>query len=111
MDNEASMIYVHTFISKANSKFFHQKFTLTWDAGADANPYSTLFKACRCLFMSSKKAFKSYMIFKCVLAIWLHSLTVEISDVPFSGEVVSLSPRKLETIWTFFGMHRREKLR
>ena len=45
MDNEASMIYKYTFISKVNSKFFHQKFTLTWDADADANPYSTLFEA------------------------------------------------------------------
>ena len=41
------------------------------------------------------------MIFKCALAIWLRSLTVEISDVPRTGEVVSLPPRKLETIWTF----------
>ena len=43
------------------------------------------------------------MIFKCALAIWLRSLTVEISDVPCTGEVVSLLPRKLETInfWTF----------
>ena len=41
------------------------------------------------------------MIFKCALAIWLGSLTAEISDVPCTGEVVSLSPRKLETIWTF----------
>ena len=29
MDNEASMIYKYTFISKVNSKLFHQKFTLT----------------------------------------------------------------------------------
>ena len=44
---------------------------------------STCFKAYRCLFVSSKNAFKSYlMIFKCALAIWLRSLTVEISDVP-----------------------------
>ena len=41
------------------------------------------------------------MIFKCALAIWLRSLTVEISDVPCTGEVVSLPLRKLETIWTF----------
>ena len=43
---------------------------------------STCFKAYRCLFVSSKNAFKSYlMIFKCALAMWLRSLTVEISDV------------------------------
>ena len=30
------------------------------------------------------------MIFKCALAIWLCSLTVEVSDVPCTGEVVSL---------------------
>ena len=41
------------------------------------------------------------MIFKCALAMWLGSLTVVISDVPSTGEVVSLLPRKLETIWTF----------
>ena len=38
------------------------------------------------------------MIFKCTLAIWLRSLTVEISDVlcaSSTGEVVGLSPRKL----------------
>ena len=28
------------------------------------------------------------MIFKCVLVIWLRTLTVKISDVPCSGEVV-----------------------
>ena len=38
------------------------------------------------------------MILKCVLAIWLCSLTVEISDVPGTGDVVSLSQRKLETV-------------
>ena len=31
------------------------------------------------------------MIFKCALAIWLCSLTVEVSDVPCTGEVVNLS--------------------
>ena len=37
------------------------------------------------------KAFRYYlMIFKCALAIWLCSLTAEVSDVPCTGEVVSL---------------------
>ena len=36
-------------ISKANLKFFQQKVTLSRAARADANPYSTLFKASRCL--------------------------------------------------------------
>ena len=41
-------------------------------------------------FLSSKNAFRSYlMIFKCALAIWLRSLTVEISYVSSTGEVVS----------------------
>ena len=45
---------------------------------------------CCCLFLSSKNAFRSYiMIFKCALAIWLRSLTVEISYVSSTGEVVS----------------------
>ena len=45
---------------------------------------------CCCLFLSSKNAFRSdIMIFKCALAIWLRSLTVEISYVSSTGEVVS----------------------
>ena len=41
-------------------------------------------------FLSSKNAFRSYlMIFKCALAIWLCSLTVEISYVSNTSEVVS----------------------
>ena len=77
-------------ISKANSKFFRQKFTLSWDARADANPSSTLLKACCCLFLSFKNAFRSYlMIFKCALAndTGLRSLTVEISYLSSTGEV------------------------
>ena len=42
-------------------------------------------------FMFSKEAVRSYrMIFKDALAIWLCSLTVEISDVSCTGEVVGL---------------------
>ena len=90
MNDEVSRIYGYTFISKANSKFFRQKFTLSRDARADLNPWSTLFEACCCLFLSSKNAFRSYiMIFKCALAIWLRSLTVEISYVSCTGEVVT----------------------
>ena len=53
--------------------------------------------------MSFKKAFRSYLyiIFKCALVIWLRSLTVEISDVPCTNEVVSLLPGKLETVRPF----------
>ena len=41
-------------------------------------------------FLSSKNAFRSYlMIFKCALAIWLRSLTVEIFYVSSTGEAVS----------------------
>ena len=40
--------------------------------------------------LASKNAFRSYiMIIKCALAIWLRSLTVEISYVSGTGEVVS----------------------
>ena len=40
--------------------------------------------------LASKNAFRSYiMIIKCALAIWLRSLTVEISYVSSTGEVVS----------------------
>ena len=73
MNDEASRIYGYTFISNANAEFFQQKFTLSQAARADANPQSSLFKANR-LFMSSKKAFLSYlMIVKCASAIWLCS--------------------------------------
>ena len=62
MNDEA--LRIHSFI--ANSKVFQQKFTLSQAACADTNPKGTLFKECCCLFMCSKKAFRSYlMIFKC----------------------------------------------
>ena len=48
------------------------------------------------------------MIFKCALAIWLRSLTVEISYVSNTGEVVSR--KYCRNRFTFFGMHRCEKL-
>ena len=54
--------------------------------------------------LSRKRLGRSYLtlIFKCALAIWLRSLTIEISDVPCTGETVSLSPRKLEIVsWRF----------
>ena len=44
---------------KMKTKFFQQKFTLSHAARADTNPKGTLFKACRCFFMSSQKAFRS----------------------------------------------------
>ena len=80
-------------IAKQIQSFFDKSsLTLSRDARADANPLSqsALFKACCCLFLSSKNVFRSYlMIFKCALAIWLRSLTVEISYVSSTGEVVS----------------------
>ena len=39
------------------------------------------------------------MIFECALAIWLRSLTADISYVSSTDEVVSLSQWKLETVW------------
>ena len=61
-------------------------------------------------FLSSKKAFRSYlMIFKCALAIWLHSLTVEISYMSSTGEVVNFATKTRNHL-TFFKMHRCEKL-
>ena len=38
MNDEASGSMEYTYIGKANSKFFQQKFTLTRAARADANP-------------------------------------------------------------------------
>ena len=49
------------------------------------------------------------MIFKCALAIWLHSLTVEISYMSRTGEVVSFAAKTRNHL-TFFKMHRCEKL-
>ncbi|CAH3170177.1 unnamed protein product, partial [Porites lobata] len=45
---------------QSKSKFFPQKVTLSQAAHVDVNPKGTLLKTCRCLFMSSKKAFRSY---------------------------------------------------
>ena len=49
------------------------------------------------------------MIFKCALAIWLCSLTVEISHMSSTREVVSSV--KTGNCLTFFRMDRHEKLR
>ena len=66
------------------SSFKNDRLTLSPAARAVASlDLSTCSEAYRCLFMSSKKAFRSYlMIFMCALAKWLRSSTVEISDVP-----------------------------
>ena len=51
---------------------------------------SSFDKSLHCHEMPSKNAFRSYiMIFKCALGIWLRSLTLEISYVSSTGEVVS----------------------
>ena len=53
------------------------------------------------LCLLRKLLFRYYlMIFKCALEIWLCSLTAEVSDVPCTGEFVSLLWR-LETVWPF----------
>ena len=76
------------------SFFDKSSLTLSRDARADANllSQSALFNLRDALvfFLSSKNVFRSYlMIFKCVLAIRLRSITVEISYVSSTGEVVS----------------------
>ena len=48
------------------------------------------------------------MIFKCVLAIWLYSLTVEISYMSSTDEVVNVTT-KTRNYLTFFKMHHCEK--
>ena len=50
------------------------------------------------------------MILKCALAIWLRPLTVEISYVPSTGEVVSFRRENWKP-FDVFEMHHREKLR
>ena len=89
MIDEASKIYGYTFISKFKVLSI-QVYIFT----SFSHRVSVVLRLTRCLSMSSKKAIRSYlMILKCSLAIWqLRSLTVEISDEPCSGKVVSLSP-------------------
>ena len=48
------------------------------------------------------------MIFKCALAIWLRSLTVEISYVSSTGEVVS--HKYWKTFYVFFNASSRKAL-
>ena len=50
------------------------------------------------------------MIFTCALAIWLRSLTVEISYVSSTGDLVSFAVKTGNRL-TFYGIHRRKKLR
>ena len=38
MNDETSRIYGYTFVSRANSKFFQLKFTLSQATRTDANP-------------------------------------------------------------------------
>ena len=111
MNDEVLRIYGYTFISKAKSKFFRQKFTMSRDARADTKSLDRVLclRHAAVFFLSSKNAFRSYlMIFKCALAIRLRSLTVEISYVSSTGEVVRR--KYCRNRFTFFGMHRREKL-
>ena len=92
MNNEVSRIYGYTFNSKANSKFFRQKFSdfVTRCSCGCKSLESECFVDAVVFFLSSKNVFRSYlMIFKCVLAIRLRSITVEISYVSSTGEVVS----------------------
>ena len=50
------------------------------------------------------------MIFKCALAIWLRSLTVEIAHIIMSSTCEVVSSVTTGNRLTFFRMHRREKL-
>ena len=65
--------------------------------------------------LSRKRLRRSYLtlIFKCALAIWLRSLTIEISDVPCTGETQCqlIAKKAGNRQLTLFGIHRRGKLR
>ena len=112
-NHEASRICGYTFISKVNSKFFQQTLYIylivsSCSCKCISLVKNTLFTACHCLLMSSKKLLgpTTYlMICKCQLMIWLCSLAVEISNVPCTGEVVGLFAKKTGNCLTFFGMH------
>ena len=60
MNDEALKFYGYIDSLAKQIKVLSAKFTLSQAAHLDANPKSTLLKACRCLVMSSKKAFRSY---------------------------------------------------
>ena len=85
--------YGCTFISKANLKFFQQSL--------HCPELLVRMQIPRVLCLRHGVVFPLYIIFKCTLAIWLRLLTVEISNEPYTNEVVRLSPRKLETAWPF----------
>ena len=60
MNDEALKFYGYINSLAKQIKVLSGKFALSQAAHSDANPKGTLLKACRCLFMSSKKAFRSY---------------------------------------------------
>lgn len=96
MNDEASRIYGYFFVSR---NFKKEKLTLSRASHADEN-HCSLFKACRFFFNFPQKTLRSHlMILKCTLAMLLCSVTREISlkKRVSIGEVVGLSPRKLET--------------
>ena len=98
IDNEASRIY--GYICSLAKQILSSQVYIVMSFSCGCNPWSALFKAYNCVFMqSAKKALRSYLMFSSVC--YWYSYTVEISDVPCTGEVVSLSPRKLETVCTF----------
>ena len=106
MNDEASRIYGYFFVSR---NFKKEKLTLTRASHADEN-HCSLFKACRFFFFSfPQKTLRSHlMILKYMLAMLLCSVTSEISRKKHvsRGEVVGLSPRKLETVSTLFKLEK-----
>ena len=70
MKDEASRIYGYTFISKAISKFRLSTkvyIIICHDRAArvDANPYSTLFKACCCPGEGGGEDFRNFWVGMC----------------------------------------------
>ena len=115
MNDEVSRIYRYTFIGKANSKFFLRKVCIVTRCSCQCKllqiPKVLCLRHAVVFFLSSENAFRSNLtIFKCALAIWLRSLTVEISYVSSTGELVSFAVKTGNGL-TFYEMHRREKLR
>ena len=107
MNDEVSRIYRYTFIGKASSKFFWTKVCIDTRCSCQCKllqiPKVLCLRHAVVFFLSSKNAFRSYlMIFKCALAIWLRSLTVEISyDLCPALVNLRVSQRKLETVCRF----------
>ena len=106
MNDETWRIYGYTFINKANSKsVLSTKFTLLGSARANANPQSSLFKGMLLSFYVFHESFQvlSLNFQVCVNDMASPFIRTDLFCVQhYTGEVVSFSPWKLDTIKLFW---------